>query len=148
MSAPIAQYVSAARFTVVCEGWSTGLGFSELAGFTSAVEHQEYSYNGVLGNVHTKQFGRPKPPSITVKRALDKDGFGRLFAWHALARANSPLAKLPAVFTIMDASGAVTAACLLENAWCARLELDAASAGSANVVMIKTTIECDSVLLA
>jgi phage tail-like protein len=148
MTAAIQQYVSAARFSVICEGWAVGLGFAELAGFSSVVEHQEYSYNGLLGNVHTKQFGRAKPPSISLKRALDKDGFGQLFAWHALARVNSPLAKVPAVFTIMDAAGAVTASCLLENAWCAKLELDAASAGSSTVVMIKTTIECDSVLLA
>jgi phage tail-like protein len=142
------QFVTAARFTIVCEGWTTGLGFSELSGFSSVVEHLEYSYNGVLGNVHTKQFGRPKPPSVTLKRALDADGFGQLFAWHALARANSPLAKVPAVFTIMDASGGTTAACVLENAWCARLELDPATAGSSNVVLLKTTIECDAVLLA
>lgn len=144
----MSQFVSAARFVVVCEGWAVGLGFSELAGFTSAVEHQEYSYNGVLGNVHTKQFGRARPPSITLKRALDSAGFGQLFAWHALARMNNPLAKVPAAFTIMDAAGEVTAACLLENAWCSRLEMDAAAAGAGSVVMMKTTIECDSIILA
>jgi phage tail-like protein len=142
------HFVSAVRFVVTLEGWAVGLGFSELSGFTSAVEHQEYAYNGKLGNFHTKQFGRPRPPAITLKRALDAVGFGQLFAWHALARLNSPLAKVPAAFAIMDASGEVTAACILENAWCARLELDQATAGSSNVVMMKTTIECDSVLLA
>lgn len=141
------QYVSAARFLITCEGWAVGLGFSELSGFTSMVEHREYSYNGRLGNIHTKQFARPKPPSVTLKRALDAAGFGQLFAWHALARVNSPLAKVPATFTIMDASGTVTANCILENAWCARLELDPVTAGTSNVVMMKTTIECDSVLL-
>ncbi|WP_329056184.1 phage tail protein [Amycolatopsis sp. NBC_01488] len=141
------QYVSAARFVITCEGWAVGLGFSEMSGFNSTVEHQEYSYNGRIGNVHTKQFGRPKPPSVTLKRALDAAGFGQLFAWHALARANSPLAKVPATFTIMDAAGTVTANVLLENAWCAKLELDPATAGSSNVVMMKTTIECDAVLL-
>ena len=140
--------VSAARFSVICEGWAIGLGFSELAGFTSVVEAQEYSFNGRLGNVHTKQFGRPRPPAITLKRALDADGFARLFAWHTLARMNNPLAKLPAVFTMMDSAGEVTAACVLENAWCARLELDPAQAGASNVVMMKTTIECDSILMA
>jgi hypothetical protein len=142
------QVVSAARFMVFCEGWAVGIGFSELAGFSSVVESQEYSYNGVLGNVHTKQFGRAKPPSITLKRALDARGFGQVFAWHALARMNNPLGKTPAQFVIQDAEGAVVAVCLLENAWCAKLELDAASAGSSNVVMMKATIECDSIILA
>jgi hypothetical protein len=142
------QYVSAARFVVNCEGWAVGLGFSELAGFTSAVEHQEYSYNNRIGNIHTKQFGRARPPSITLKRALDTAGFGQIFAWHALARMNNPLAKVPAALMIMDASGGITASCVLENAWCARLELDAATAGSSSVVMMKATIECDSIILA
>jgi hypothetical protein len=144
----MSQIVSAARFVIMCEGWTVGLGFSELAGFNSAVEAQEYSYNGVLGNVHTKQFGRPRPPSISLKRALDAEGFAQIFAWHALARMNNPLAKVPAVFMIMDAAGEITASCVLENAWCAKLELDPAQAGVSNVVMMKATIECDSILMA
>lgn len=142
------QVVSAARFFVVCEGWTAGLGFSDLSGFSSVVEHQEYSYNAQLGNFHTKQFGRAKPPSLTLKRGLDAEGFGRLFAWHLLARMNNPLAKVPAYFEIRDAAGTTTAVCVLENAWCARLELDGVTAGASNVVMIKVTIECDSIVLA
>lgn len=144
----MSQVVSAARFTVFCMGWQAGLGFTELAGFNSTVEHQEYAYNGILGNVHTKQFGRPKPPSITLKRALDAAGFAQMFAWHTLARMNNPLAKVPTWFTIMDAAGVTAAACILENAWCSKLELDNAAAGSSSVVMMKTTIECDSITLA
>ncbi|WP_410574432.1 phage tail protein [Amycolatopsis sp. cmx-4-61] len=142
------QVVSAARFWVSCEGWTQGLGFSELAGFSSTVEHQEYSYNQLLGNFHTKQFGRAKPPSLTLKRGLEKEGFARLFAWHQLARMNNPLAKVPAYFEIQDASGDKMAHCVLENAWCSKLEIDGVTAGSNNVVMLKVTIECDSVVLA
>ena len=86
----VSPFVSAARFWVMCEGWAAGLGFSKLAGFQSEVEAQEYSYNGRLGNVHTKQFGRPKPPSVTLERALDNTGFAQLFSWHQLARMNNP----------------------------------------------------------
>jgi phage tail-like protein len=142
------EVVSAARFIVICEGWTTGMGFSELAGFNSAVEHQEYAYNGLLGNVHTKQFGRSKPPSVTLKRALDAPGFAQIFAWHTLARMNNPLAKVPAVFMILDPAGETVASCILENAWCARLELDPAQAGQSTVVMMRTTIECDTIILA
>jgi phage tail-like protein len=140
--------VSAARFYVSCQGWTTGLGFSDLVGFSSEVESHEYSYNGMLGNVHSKQFGRVRPPSITLKRALDEAGFAQLFAWHALARLNNPLAKMPTSFTIMDAAGEATVACVLENAWCAKLDIDPAQAGSSSVVMMRTTIECDSIVLA
>jgi phage tail-like protein len=142
------QVVSAARFRIWCQGWTVGLGFSELAGFSSAVDHQEYSYNGRLGNVLTRQFGRAKPPSLMLKRGLDGPGFLRMFNWHSLARANNPMAKVPTAFTIMDASGDAEIACLLENAWCSKLEIDPAQAGASSVVMMKVTIECDAILAA
>jgi phage tail-like protein len=146
-SLPLVEPVSAARFVVSVLGWSQGLGFSELAGFNSAVDSTEYSYNGRLGNVRTKQFGRPSPPSITLKRGLDSIGFAQLFAWHTLARTNNPAGKVPAAFTILAASGLPVAACTLENAWCARLEIDPAQAGGSNVVMMKVTIECDDIIM-
>ncbi|GAA0953233.1 hypothetical protein GCM10009554_57360 [Kribbella koreensis] len=138
--------VSAPRFFVMCEGWTAGIGFSKLAGFTSEVEIQEYSYNGRLGNVHSKQFGRAKAPTIVLERALDRTGFAQLYGWHVLARANNPLAKLPASFDICDSSGEPAMACLLENAWCSKLELDAAQAGGAAVLMMRATLSCDSII--
>lgn len=143
------QVVSAPQFWVVCEGWTTGLGFSKLTGINSTVEPLEYWYSGTLGNVHTKQFGRAKPPTISLERGLDTSGFAQMFAWHSLARSNNPLAKCPAVFTMMDASGSDTQiSYLLENAWCSKLEVDPAQAGQTSVVMMKVTIECDSILPA
>ncbi|MFC4857275.1 phage tail protein [Actinophytocola glycyrrhizae] len=146
-SLPLVEPVSASRFFVNVLGWSQGLGFTELAGFNSAVNASEYSYNGRLGNVRTKQFGRPSPPTITLKRGLDSIGFAQLFAWHTLARGNNPVGKVPATFTILAASGLPVAACTLENAWCSRLEIDPAQAGGSNVVMMKVTIECDDIVM-
>jgi phage tail-like protein len=143
------QVVSAPRFWVACEQWTSGLGFSKLAGIHSTVEPMEYWYNGRLGNVHSKQFGRAKPPTISLERGLDLDGFSQMFDWHALARMNNPLAKVPAMFTMMDASGSDTQICyLLENAWCSKLEVDPAQAGATSVVMMRVTIECDAILPA
>lgn len=143
------QVVSAPRFWVVCEGWTTGLGFSRLGGIHSSVEPLEYWYNGFRGNVHTKQFGRAKPPTISLERGLDMNGFAQMFSWHSLARMNNPLAKVPAVFTMMDASGSDSQiSYYLENAWCSKLEVDPAVAGTTNVVMMKVTIECDAILPA
>ncbi|TWD79396.1 phage tail-like protein [Kribbella amoyensis] len=138
--------VSSPRFVVMCEGWTTGLGFSKLAGFTSEVEFQEFSYNSRLGNVHTKQFGRTKAPTIVLERAADRNGFALLYGWHHLARTNNPLAKLPASFDICDKAGTPAMAFLLENAWCARLELDAAQAGGPGALMMRITIVCDAIL--
>lgn len=138
--------VSAPRFRIWCLGWPDGMGFSELAGFQSTVEQHEYSYNGLVGNVLTKQFGRAKPPSITLKRAVEPGGFNRLFTWHLLARVNAPNAKVPTSFTIMDASGRQEMSCVLENAWCSKLEFDTAQAGAAAVLMMKATIECDQII--
>ncbi|MGW6278572.1 phage tail protein [Kribbella sp. NPDC055071] len=137
--------VTAARFVVMCEGWAAGIGFSKLAGFTSEVEFQEYSYNARLGNVHTKQFGRTKAPSIVLERALDRNGFAQLYGWHVLARMNNPLAKLPASFDILTKGGDPVIACMLENAWCAKLELDAAQAGAGATLMMRATIICDGI---
>lgn len=148
MRPAVTELVSAARFIVTCQFWESGLGFAELAGFNSAVESYEYSFNGTQGNVHTKQFGRARPPTITLKGGLDPAGFAQIFAWHTMARMNNPKAKVTASFTIMSAAGTVAADCVLENAWCAKLEIDPVQAGSSNVVMMKTTIECDSILLA
>jgi phage tail-like protein len=138
--------ISAARFVVRCEGWATGIGFSKLAGFTSEVEFQEFSYNSRLGNVHTKQFGRTKAPTIVLERGADRNGFAQLYGWHYLARTNNPLAKLPASFDICDKGGIPAIACLLENAWCAKLELDAVQAGGSAVLMMRCTIACDAIV--
>lgn len=147
-SLPLVEPVSAARFLVTVPGWTTGLGFTELAGFHSTVEAQEYSYNGRLGNVHTKQFGRARPPALALRRALDSVGFAQIFAWHVLARMNNPLAKVVATFTMLTPAGLPVVTCTLENAWCARLELDPAQAGQSTVVMMRATIECDSIVMA
>lgn len=147
LGAPV-PVVSSPRFFLWCPGWTEGLAFSELSGFSSSVEPQEYSYSGWLGVVHTKQFGRPKPPQITMKRPTDHEGFARIFAWHMLARTNCPVGgKVPATFTIMDKSGIPHVACELKNAWCSRLELDPVRAGDSGVVFMKVTVECDQVLL-
>ncbi|AUI58313.1 phage tail protein [Amycolatopsis sp. BJA-103] len=144
---PAPAVLSAPRFVIMCEGWAAGLGFSKLGSLQSEVEFQEYSYNSRLGNTHTKQFGRAKPPSITLERALDSLGFAQLYGWHLLARVNNPLAKLPASFDILTKSGEPVLACLLENAWCQKLEIDQTQADASAVSMMRVTIVCDSILL-
>ncbi|ONI81524.1 hypothetical protein ALI144C_19615 [Actinosynnema sp. ALI-1.44] len=144
----VSPVVSAARFWVRCDTWATGLGFSKLAGFTTEVEFQEYSYTNRNSNVHTKQFGRPLPPSVTLERGLDAPGYKKFFDWHTQARKNDPQAKLPALFTIMSASGHPALSCVLENAWCSKLDIDPAEAGGSAVVRMRVTIVCDGIHLS
>ncbi|SDI18456.1 conserved hypothetical phage tail region protein [Actinokineospora alba] len=141
------QVASAGQFMIFVPIWSTGMGFAKLSGFNSTVESSEYSYNSFVGNFYSRQFGRVKSPSLTLERGLDKVGFAQLFAWHMLARQNSPTAKMVAAFTIMDAGGGIVLSCELVNAWCAKLELDPVQAGGGNIVSMRATIECDAVLL-
>lgn len=146
LGAPVGV-LSSPRFILSCEGWTTGLAFAELSGFTSSVDHAEYSYAGPIGTVHAKQFGRAKPPQITLKRAADAEGFARMFAWHLNARMNNPIGtKVPASFIIMDKGGMPHIQCELVNAWCSRLDLDPAQAGGGAVVNMKVVIECDQIL--
>lgn len=142
------RVASGGQFLIFVPIWATGVGFAKLSGFSSAVESQEYSYNGMMGNIYSKQFGRTKPPMLVLERALDQAGFAQMFAWHTLARQNSPTAKMPAAFEIMAADREVMLACALENAWCSKLELDAVQAGGGNVITMRATIECDAVVPA
>jgi hypothetical protein len=138
------EVISAPRFWVQCSEWTAGLGFTELGGVKSQVEKQDYWYSGRLGNTLNRQFGRAVPCTLTLKRALDEQGFLQLFAWHTMARLNNPLAKVPTVFTIMSVNGKAFISCMLENAWCSDLEIEKASAGM-NVLMLTATIQCDSI---
>lgn len=141
------RVASAGRFHIFCPGWSTGLGFSKLAGFSSSVEAQDYSYVGHLGNTNSRQFGRTKACSLTLERALDNSGFRQLYDWHRLARTNSPLAKVSTFFSVYASNGGKEIECVLVDAWCAKVELDPALAGGGNVITMRVTLECDSVEL-
>lgn len=153
LGGPGEQLASSIRFVVFIPAWSTGLGFSKLAGFNTTVESAEYAYSGgafggMFGNTLTKQIGRGKSPTITLERALDTVGFKQLLSWHMLARSNLPTARVPATFTIMDSAGDPKLTLELMNAWCSKLEVDPAQAGSSSVVNMRVTIECDSIFLS
>lgn len=137
------EVFSAPRFWIFCEAWTGGLAFSELGGVKSSVQPQEYWYSGRLGNTLARQFGRSMPCTLTLKRALDEQGFLQLYAWHTLARLNNPLAKVAALFTITSPSGKASISCALENAWCSDLDIETATAGM-NILWLKVTIQCDA----
>ena len=145
MTASVAnEVISAPRFWIYCEAWTAGLGFSELGGVKSQVEPQEYWYSGRLGSTLSRQFGRSRPCVLTLKRALDEQGFLQLFSWHTLARMNNPLAKVAALFTITSSSGKAYVSCALENAWCSDIDIENAVTGM-NILWLRATIQCDAI---
>jgi phage tail-like protein len=139
------QVFSAPRFFIQSDQIPP-LGFAELKGISSQVEHHEYIFNDEKGNTqHTKQFGKTKPPTVVLVRALDAD-IKPFFEWHEMARVGDPAARTGVTITVQDASGNVQVTYMLENAWLTKLEIGNAKAGSTDSLMVTMTIECDKIL--
>lgn len=142
-----AQVISAPRFYL----WFANLGtiaFSELSGITSKVASQEYIFNDDKGTTfHTKQFGKTEPPTITLKRGLDKGGNEALLKWHAMARVGNPLARGDGSLTVMDAAGNEEnkIVYILEGAWCSELVVSGMKAGDSSIATIECKITCEAI---
>jgi phage tail-like protein len=139
------QVISAARF--ILDFTNLGkIAFSELSGITSKVVPQEYIYNNDKGEtIHTKQFGKTEPPTVTLKRGLDAAGNAKLMAWHAYARAGDPVARGDGTLTIMDAKGEGQIVYTLHHAWCSELVISGMKAGDSAVATIECKITCESI---
>jgi phage tail-like protein len=139
------QVVTAARFYLNFTNLGT-IAFSELQGITSKVGSQEYIYNDEKGaTIHTKQFGKTEPPTVTLKRGLDTAGNAKLMAWHAMARAGDPGARGDGTLTVMDASGKQEIVYTLHNAWCSELVVSGMKAGDSAVATIECKVTCESI---
>ena len=141
------QVISAPRFYIEFEHIGR-IAFSELGGITTKVSTQEYIYNDDRGQtVHTKQYGKTEPPTISLKRGLDFDGNTKLMAWHAQSRDGDPLARADGFLIVMDASGANTSEIeyVIHNGWCSELQISSMKAGDTNVAMIECKITCERI---
>lgn len=141
------QVITAARFFIEFSHIGR-IAFSELSGITSKVSAQEYIYNNDRGEtVHTKQFGKTEPPTITLKRALDADGSAKLMAWHAMSRAGEPTARSTGTLTVMDASGNQTSEIIytIHGGWCSELLVSSMKAGENAVATIECKITCEEI---
>jgi phage tail-like protein len=142
-----AQVVTAARFVVDFPGTPMGrIAFSELGGISSKVASQEYVYNDDRGDtVHTKQYGKTDPPTISLKRGLDVAGNKKLMAWHALARSGKEQARADGTLAVMDASGSSKIVYVLHGAWCSELTVSGMKAGDSAVATIECKITCEKI---
>ncbi|WP_405059638.1 phage tail protein [Kribbella sp. NBC_01505] len=140
--------VSAARFVIDLPGTIVGrMDFSELSGINSKVGSSEYLYSNSDGTlVHTKQFGKTEPPTITLKRAVDRTGTNRLLIWHNLAREGKTDARCDGSLSVFGAGdGDATAIYFIFNAWCSDLTISSLKAGSSDVASVECKITCERI---
>jgi phage tail-like protein len=140
MTTPVKPVITAARFIINIDGVETP--FSELGGINSEVESAEYISAGPDGSIiHTKQYGKTKPPTITLKRGVDNNG--QMWTWHQAVLTGDPAARRTATLTLQDAQGVNFQKYVLEGAWLAKLEIGGLKAGDSAVVMETVQIVCD-----
>ena len=126
------------------------IGFQELAGINSEINIEQYVSVDATGYInHTKQFGLTRPPTVTLKRGLDRSL--ALWAWHQMALNGDPGAR--AQYLSLDIFGGGHAnvkdlrpmmSYTLINAWCAKINISSARAGE-GVVTEDVTIACDMI---
>jgi len=139
---PVKPVITAARFIINIDGVETA--FSELSGINSEVEASEYISVDPNGNiVHTKQYGKTKPPTVTLKRGVDNNA--QMWTWHQAVLAGDPAARRTATLTLQDAQGKNFQKYVLEFAWCSKLEIGGLKAGDSAVVVETVQIVCDSI---
>lgn len=143
------QVITTARFVIDLDRIGR-IAFSELNGITTKVTPQEYIYNSDTGaTVHTKQFGKTEPPTISLKRGLDAEGNAKLMAWHRMARLGLPQARANGTLTVMDASGSEQTQIVyqISRAWCTDLIISGMKAGESAVSTIECKITCEEILI-
>jgi phage tail-like protein len=140
----VTPVITAARFVINIDTVETS--FSELSGINSEVEPSEYISVDINGNVlHTKQFGKTKPPTVTLKRGVDSSS--QMWTWHELALMGSPSARKSATLKLQDAAGNTFQTYQLEGAWLSKLEIGGLRAGDSAVVVETVQIVCDRIEL-
>lgn len=140
------QIVSAARFYFQTSA-IPATPISELKNISSQVEPVEYIYNDPKSGetVHTRQYGKTKPPNVTFVTGLDPNTMMQLFAWHEQALKGDPSARQDTTITLADASGALKLTYLLHSAWCSKVDIGGAKAGATEQITITVTLECDKI---
>ena len=141
--------MTASSFVIQVDGIQVAT-FSELSGINTEVEPVEYIATGRDGLVHTKQYGKTKPPQVTLKRGLDTETY--MWAWHQAVLQGDPAARKTCSLQLFAASqspksGQPLITYVLENAWPSKLEISAMKAGATEVVAETVVLHCDQILM-
>lgn len=141
--------VSSPRFTI--EGVHVGnMAFSELSGINSELTAAEHIINDpdpTKPPIVTKNFGTPKPPTVSLKRPLDGNA-AKIFAWHKASKQGDQDTRDNVTFTITDPGGQTKLVYTLENAWCSKIQVPTAKAGDGAVPLLEVTIQCEDIIPA
>ncbi|MEU9129896.1 phage tail protein [Kitasatospora sp. NPDC048540] len=141
--------MSASTFVIQVDGIQVAT-FSELSGINTEVESIEYISTGREGIVHTKQYGKTKPPTVTLKRGLDTDAY--MWAWHQAVLQGEPAARKTCSLMLFAASRSPSSdspiiTYILENAWPSKLDIGGMKAGATEVVTETVVLHCDHILM-
>ena len=128
--------------------------FSELAGINSEVEQAEYMEVGAKGSEFGRFFGKSKPPTITLKRAMSAgEESMKVWSWHAQARAGLATAYMDTTFELFAAgkdpsSDSADLSYTLVNAFPTKVEVAGMKAGATEVILQTVTLQCDEIISA
>jgi phage tail-like protein len=141
--------MSASTFVIQVDGIQVA-SFSELSGINTEVEPVEYISTGPDGILHTKQYGKTKPPTVTLKRGMDAETY--MWAWHQAVLQGEPTARKTCSLQLFAAaqspkSGQPIMTYILENAWPSKLEISGMKAGSSELVTETVVLFCDQILM-
>ncbi|MGW6278571.1 hypothetical protein [Kribbella sp. NPDC055071] len=145
--------ISAARFVIDLPGTIVGrMDFSELSGINSKVGSSEYMFSAADGTLmHKKLYGKTEPPTISLKRAVDKAGTNKLLLWHNMARDGKEDARCDGSLSVFPAGTGsanpndATAVYFIFGAWLTELTIGSMKAGTSDVPMIDCKITCESI---
>lgn len=141
--------MSASTFVIQVDGIQVA-SFSELSGISTEVEPVEYISTGLEGILHTKQYGKTKPPTVTLKRGMDTESY--MWAWHQAVLQGEPTARKTCSLQLFAASvspksGQPIITYILENAWPSKLEISGMRAGASELVTETVVLFCDQILM-
>ena len=144
--------LSAPRFVVQPVGQpKPAWNFSEMANITSEVEPHEFIYCDPDGAVHhTKQYGKTKPPSVTLKKPMDTDR--SLWAWHMSVQLGNPAAKIGCTLSVylpgspgLPPTGPPLFQWTMTEAWPYKLDVSGMKAGNTEAGVLTVTFACDTI---
>jgi phage tail-like protein len=142
--------VTAPRFLLTTVTANQTWSFAELTNIAMEVEAHEMIYCQPDGTIqHTKQYGKTKPPTVTLKKFMDTDT--SLWAWHCAAQAGSPNARQDCTLKVYKAGSPNLAPqpadqvfeWVMYSAWPSKIDVAGMKAGGTETTLITVTFQCD-----
>ena len=144
-TAQAAEARAAASFSITIDGVEIAQ-FSELVELTSGLDPSTLTLalDQKKGQAGLKKLpGKRTPPTVTLKRAMNKDL--TIFEWHTDALNGGSAARRSAVLATRDSHGRTISSYNLENSWPAKIEVTGLKAGASEVLYESVTLVCENI---